>query len=524
MGKSDIISAAQARAGAPARSNQPWRVVVADPDESVHQKVIEALSGLKVIGRQLEISCVRSSRELIGHLVDQPDTALVIMDAMAQFGDSGIDAAGTIRHNLKNRRVRLVMLNSAEEEIPSSELITRYDINDIRHKSDLSQGRLFTLTYSNLLHYQELMVAEENREGLELIVDASTTILRRKLPERLAKGALELLCSILGVDQYCDEPKFDAVMLTGPNDPEMRLLASHGRLANANSVDDLPLEVMASFCALQPESDDAIVVRGDAHLYARISGESDLDICIWLRSDSSFKEIDDQVINLFCRNIANSLHAADVHQSLSKTQNGLILMLSEAIERRSLETGNHVRRVGEYSRLLGLLYGLDEAEADILLIGAALHDAGKVAIPDAILNKPGKLTDKERAIMQTHAEIGGRMFEKQDLPVLRAAMIISVQHHEKWDGTGYPNGLAGENIHLYGRIAGLADVFDALGSDRCYKRAWPIEKTLALLRAERGKHFDPMLIDLFLEHLPKFLEIRDRFIDPPVEEMICNTQ
>ena len=116
------------------------------------------------------------------------------------------------------------------------------------------------------------------------------------------------------------------------------------------------------------------------------------------------------------------------------------------------------------------------------------------------------------------------MFEKQDLPVLRAAMIISVQHHEKWDGTGYPNGLAGENIHLYGRIAGLADVFDALGSDRCYKRAWPIEKTLALLRAERGKHFDPMLIDLFLEHLPKFLEIRDRFIDPPVEEMICNTQ
>ena len=185
MGKSDIISAAQARAGAPARSNQPWRVVVADPDESVHQKVIEALSGLKVIGRQLEISCVRSSRELIGHLVDQPDTALVIMDAMAQFGDSGIDAAGTIRHNLKNRRVRLVMLNSAEEEIPSSELITRYDINDIRHKSDLSQGRLFTLTYSNLLHYQELMVAEENREGLELIVDASTTILRRKLPEWL---------------------------------------------------------------------------------------------------------------------------------------------------------------------------------------------------------------------------------------------------------------------------------------------------------------------------------------------------
>lgn len=120
--------------------------------------------------------------------------------------------------------------------------------------------------------------------------------------------------------------------------------------------------------------------------------------------------------------------------------------------------------------------------------------------------------------METHAAIGAEMFANQKLPVLRAASIIAHQHHEKFDGTGYPRRLKGHQIHLYGRISALADVFDALGSHRCYKRAWPLDKVLSLIRQERGKHFDPVIVDLFLDNLSQFLAIRDRFIDLPPQE------
>ncbi len=137
-----------------------------------------------------------------------------------------------------------------------------------------------------------------------------------------------------------------------------------------------------------------------------------------------------------------------------------------------------------------------------------MHDAGKIGIPDSILNKPGKLTDEEFRIMQNHTSMGYDILKGSQRPILKAAAIVAHEHHEKWNGGGYPRGLAAENIHIYGRIVALADVFDALGSDRCYKAAWPTEKILALVREERGRHFDPSLVDAFFAHLDEFLRIK----------------
>ncbi len=142
-----------------------------------------------------------------------------------------------------------------------------------------------------------------------------------------------------------------------------------------------------------------------------------------------------------------------------------------------------------------------------------MHDIGKVGVPDSILNKPGKLTQDEWIIMQKHTDLGYEIFKNSQRTLLKTAAIIAHEHHEKYDGTGYPRGLSGEDIHIYGRITAVADVFDALGSERCYKKAWPDEKIFALLREERGKHFDPKLIDIFFEHLDEFLEVRDKYSD-----------
>jgi len=160
-----------------------------------------------------------------------------------------------------------------------------------------------------------------------------------------------------------------------------------------------------------------------------------------------------------------------------------------------------------------LHYGLSEREADLLKQASPMHDIGKVAIPDLILNKPGRFNDEERKIMNTHAKLGYDMLKHSNRSLLKAAAIVAYEHHEKYNGKGYPRGLKGEDIHIYGRITAVADVFDALGSDRCYKKAWDDDKIFALFKKERGEHFDPKLVDIFFEHLDEFLKVRDEFRD-----------
>jgi response regulator RpfG family c-di-GMP phosphodiesterase len=198
----------------------------------------------------------------------------------------------------------------------------------------------------------------------------------------------------------------------------------------------------------------------------------------------------------------------------ARAQTELVVALSEAIEARSPDTGNHLRRVAAYSRLLAQLAGLDQASTHLLYLAAPLHDAGKIAIPDAVLHKPGAHDEAEAEVMRSHAEIGRRIFGNHESPVLQAAAIVAGQHHERWDGQGYPNGLAGEHIHIYGRIIAIVDVFDALTHPRCYKEAWPLKSALEYLAQESGRRFDPALIELFMQNLDQFIEIYNRLRDP----------
>lgn len=223
---------------------------------------------------------------------------------------------------------------------------------------------------------------------------------------------------------------------------------------------------------------------------------------------------------------AETLVSAKLTGDIEETQKEVVFTMGAIGETRSKETGNHVRRVAEYSKVLALAYGLDENEAELLKQASPMHDIGKVAIPDSILNKPGRFNAQERAVMDTHAELGFNMLKKSQRTLLKAAATVAYEHHEKWDGTGYPRKLKGEEIHIYGRITAMADVFDALGSDRVYKKAWEDERIFKLFINEKGKHFDPKLVDLFFENLETLLSIRERLRDdyktPEQEEISTN--
>ena len=238
-----------------------------------------------------------------------------------------------------------------------------------------------------------------------------------------------------------------------------------------------------------------------------------------------FDKRDMQRLMLASTYAAETLISAQLAQEVSDTQREVIFTMGAVGESRSKETGNHVKRVAEYSKILALASGLSIEEAELLKQASPMHDIGKVAIPDAVLNKPGRFNAQERKIMDTHATLGYNMIKNSERPLLKAASIVAYEHHERWDGTGYPNKLSGEDIHIYGRITALADVFDALGSDRVYKKSWDDEKILKLFKEERAKHFDPKLIDIFFENLDKFYEVRDKFKDKyvdPAQEIVEN--
>ncbi|MBW6487848.1 MAG: response regulator [Sulfurimonas sp.] len=201
-----------------------------------------------------------------------------------------------------------------------------------------------------------------------------------------------------------------------------------------------------------------------------------------------------------------------------ETEYEISLRLGMASEYRDLETGMHIKRMSAYSALLGKLSGMDAQAEQLLLYASPLHDIGKIGIPDAILLKPGKLDDKEFRLMQEHTTIGGLMLANgQKYPIIALGQIIATQHHEKYDGSGYPNGITGEQIDINARIVAIADVFDALSSKRVYKEAFALDKVLNILKEGRGTHFDANLLDLFIDNIEQFLQIQKAL--PDLDEM-----
>ena len=201
-------------------------------------------------------------------------------------------------------------------------------------------------------------------------------------------------------------------------------------------------------------------------------------------------------------------------EELRRTRLQVVQRLGMAAEYRDEETGNHILRMSHISALLARSVGWSSANCELMLHASPMHDIGKIGIPDAILLKPGKFEPHEWEIMKTHSTIGGKLLAGDDTDLLRMAQQIALTHHEKWDGSGYPAGLSGEDIPMSGRIAALADVFDALTSVRPYKNAWSIEEAVNMITENSGRHFDPALVNVFLEKLPEILEIRSRFDDP----------
>jgi HD-GYP domain-containing protein (c-di-GMP phosphodiesterase class II) len=206
----------------------------------------------------------------------------------------------------------------------------------------------------------------------------------------------------------------------------------------------------------------------------------------------------------------------DINRELSSTQQEIMITLSEVVEFRSKETALHVARVGEYSRTLCLAAGIDSDTSQMIGDAAPMHDIGKISVPDEILNKAGGLTDSEMKLMQNHTLTGYKLLNKSERPLIKMGALIALEHHEHWNGGGYPQGKKAKEISLAGRVVGICDVYDALAAVRPYKDPWELPRILEFIRSNKGLMFDPELVDCFFLHMDEFLKISERMKEPEV--------
>jgi response regulator RpfG family c-di-GMP phosphodiesterase len=342
------------------------------------------------------------------------------------------------------------------------------------------------------------------REGLERVIAASAHIFQQRNLKDFASGLLQQVVALLRLEQSMLLRLKGASVITGESQYEV--LAKIG---------DIDTEVICP--ELIAQLDDARSnrisrVQGDTYVgyFPNSSGKASLLV---LKGVEEISDIDAQLLEVFCSGVAIAFDNILLNQEITDTQAELILRLGDVVESRSNEAGNHVRRMAQVCHLLAQESGMSDDETAVLMHAAPMHDVGKIATPDAVLLKPGRLSPEEWEIMKQHPTVGLQILDGSQRPILKAAAVIAHQHHEKYDGSGYPQGLKGENIHRYARIVAVADVFDALSHERCYKEAWPVDKVTEYLREVAGHHLDPYYVGLLIKNMDKAVDINRKWPD-----------
>jgi response regulator RpfG family c-di-GMP phosphodiesterase len=489
----------------------PWKVLLVDDEPDIHDITKLTLSRFRLDGRSLSFLHAYSGEEAKAVLANEKDIALVFLDVVMEREDSGLEVARWMRQDLDNQFTRIVLRTGQPGQAPEEKVIVDYDINDYKEKTELDRTKLFTTTFAALRAYRDIMKVEEARriqhsyrEGLERVIEASAHIFRQRNLKDFASGLLQQVVALLRLEQSMLVRLAGASLITGES--EYEILA---RIGDING-DIISPELLAQLD--EARANRISKLHGDTYVgyFPNNSGKASLLV---IKGVDEISEIDAQLLEVFCSGVAIAFDNILLNQEITDTQAELILRLGDVVESRSNEACNHMRRMAEVCELLAKASGMSDDETAVLRHAAPMHDIGKISTPDSVLLKPGKLTPEEWEVMKQHPEVGLSILNGSQRPILKAAAVIAHQHHEKYDGSGYPQGLKGETIHPYARIVAVADVFDALSHKRCYKDAWPIAKVTEYLKESAGTHLNPKYVELLIKHIDKADAINQNWPD-----------
>lgn len=490
----------------------PWKVLIVDDEPDVHQVSVMVLKRFRLDDRPLEFVHAYSGAEAKEKMSTTPDIALVFLDVVMETDNAGLEVARWIREDLGNHLTRIVLRTGQPGQAPEQEVITNYDINDYKEKTELSSQKLFTTVYAAIRSYRDIVKVEQAREleesyrqGLERVIQSTAVIFQQHTLKAFSDGILQQVLSLLRMN---DQSMLVSVRgLTTLREPhsDYQILARIGENHDDQNIDG----DVQSYLEKAIEAKNSII-ENDVFVgyFSTSSGAISL---LYLKGARKITELESQLLTIFSYSVSLAFENLFLGQEIIDTQGELIYRLGDVVESRSEETANHVRRLSELSYQLCKLLGYPEEKANLLRQAAPMHDVGKIAIPDSVLLKPGKLDSEEWEVMKTHAEIGYKILAGSKRSILQTAATIAHQHHEKVDGTGYPQGLKGDEISIEARIIAVADVFDALTHERVYKPAWPIEDVIEQMKESRGSHLDANIVDTLLDNIDVALDINDKF-------------
>ena len=499
------------------RQPDPWKILVVDDDVDVHTLTRMVLRDYLFEGRGLQFFFGRSGAEARQLMTAHPDMAILLLDVVMEREEAGLEAVQFIRNTLKNQFVRIILRTGQPGRAPEQQVIITYDINDYKEKTELTAQKLVTVVTASLRAYRDLRIIEENRLGLEKIIHATQSLFRPQSLKELATGVLIQLVALLELEEGAlyVQPSGFAAADTPAHQNQLTLYAGTG-----------------FYEALIGQSVQAI---SDGHALALVERalETEKGLCeghcyvgyfctkvgsinlLFLQGNKPLNVVDQKLIEIFSINIAQAFDHASLNQERLDAQQALTFSLGAIVDSHSEEAENHLRRVADSARLLAKLAGLPAEDVELLWLAAPLHDLGKIAIPDMILTKQGKLTPEEWKVMKAHTDLGARLLKSNSHRVLQVGASIAEMHHEQWDGLGYPRGLVATEIPIFARITTLVDVFDTLAHDRYYDRAWEMSRVIEFIQQGRGKQFDPHLVDLLLANLVAFQDIQMALPNPP---------
>lgn len=483
-----------------------WRVLIIDDDEAVHQVTRLVLSDAFIEGRKLELISVFSKQEAKEYLTKDSDFCMAFVDVVMETDHAGLELVEWIRNDLKNQAIRLVLRTGQAGTAPEAKVIKEFDINDYKEKTDFTSGKMMTTVYAGIRAYRDIMTIQRSLDAFKQLITATHDLLQINQLRSFGSAALNHLLTLMDVESSAlyiarNQVDFD-------KEVSNMIIACTGKyVSESDSLDSSDIDYKVKRLITKTFERKSHFTNDECFIgYYETAANSASVLYIEFENDNEHFRAN--LAELYATNVALILEGLTKQHEIERTQKDLIYIVGEAIEARSKETGAHVQRVALICELFGQKLGLPPHYIDALKLAAPLHDIGKIAIPEDILHKPGALDDKEWGVMKTHAEVGSHLLSKSSASISKLGARLAHYHHENWDGSGYPDGLAGTEIPLEARIMGVADVFDALGSKRCYKEKWEEDKIKEFIISQRGIKFEPQLVDILVENYSDFTSIR----------------
>lgn len=490
-----IVRKISAVGGGVARA-APWKVLVVDDEPDIRRLTALNLRGFEFAGKKLELIEAASAAEARERLREHPDIALALIDVVMESDDAGLKLVEYIRGELGNAMMRLVIRTGQPGVAPERYVIDHFDIDDYKDKTELTAQRLYTTVRSTLKNFRDLQTIELNRRGLSRILAVTPELynLHRDNLEEYFQGMLMQLIGICRLGHSGMIYTIDGMVMT-VDGADVRIRAGAGELEEGHGNPERRRRI-AELCSAVVTGNAEPEGLREGSVVVPLAVKNEVFGFVYLEAGEALSQADRELIQILANQCAAGLDNFRLHHSLEESYDQAVDMLGQVAEYKDTATGTHIRRIQDYTVLLARELGASEGEAEVYGKASRLHDIGKVGIPDNVLRKPGKLVPEEFDVIKRHSTIGDSILKYS--PSLAVARVVARSHHERWDGSGYPDGLAGEDIPYVARLVAIVDVFDALVSARPYKGPWQADMAAAEIERGIGTSFDPQMVNAFL--------------------------